>query len=298
MKRRDISLTLALCGSLLAHALILVVLAHHYVSGVGHIRLSADSSTTRPTDDNRAPIIVLPPEIPDSPNAMGESTGKGYASNSGAGDDPMRAREGGEDQAYLSLDPVGLFGTDGGASSESALASAQPSLPPPPVVPPTEIASPFGIRASELDSIPPARPVRVDQATSEVAQAASHSDAPPGDPAPLSDSESDPFAKIGSANFRPGAIEARFGRKVKTVRPRLTIAGQYDLAALQYPSVQLTVRIDDTGKVTSADILRSSGSNQIDLPCQQAMYEWWIEPPKDKDGKPIADVMVWLLSFR
>ena len=82
------------------------------------------------------------------------------------------------------------------------------------------------------------------------------------------------------------------------MRPRLTLAGHYDLAAMQYPSVQLTVRIDATGKVISADILRSSGSNQIDLPCQQAMYDWWIEPPKDEKGKPMADVMVWLLSFR
>ena len=86
---------------------------------------------------------------------MGESIGKGFASNSSTGADPC-AREGGEDQAYLSLDPVGLFGTDGA----SAPSLPQPSIPAPPIVPPTQVASPFGVRATELDSIPPARPAR------------------------------------------------------------------------------------------------------------------------------------------
>ena len=45
-----------------------------------------------------------------------------------------------------------------------------------------------------------------------------------GDPAPQSDSESDPFTKIGSVVFRAGSMDARFGRKVKTIRPRLTRA--------------------------------------------------------------------------
>jgi TonB family protein len=58
------------------------------------------------------------------------------------------------------------------------------------------------------------------------------------------------------------------------------------------------VKIDDTGKVTSVDIMKSSGSNNIDLPMRRALYEWWIEPPKDKDGKATADVMTWTISYR
>jgi TonB family protein len=122
-------------------------------------------------------------------------------------------------------------------------------------------------------------------------------DAPPGDPAPQSDSESHPFAKIGSVTFRNGKVDVRFGRKVKSVHPRLTLAAEYDLRVLRKATVVLSLRIDETGKVVSADILRSSGTNQLDLPTQQAMYEWWFEPSKDKDGKPVPDILVFTMGF-
>ena len=43
----------------------------------------------------------------------------------------------------------------------------------------------------------------------------------------MSDSESDPFAHgSNSIEFRDGRADVRFGRKVKTVRPRLSLAAK------------------------------------------------------------------------
>jgi TonB family protein len=122
---------------------------------------------------------------------------------------------------------------------------------------------------------------------------------PAADPAQPSDSESDPFARIGSANLlRDGKLEVQFGRKVKTVRPKVPLVGQIDAFAMVNPSVTLKVNIDPTGKVTHAMIHKSSGSNEIDQPCLIAMYEWWFEPLKDKSGRPIPDSLLFTISFR
>jgi TonB family protein len=115
---------------------------------------------------------------------------------------------------------------------------------------------------------------------------------------PESDSESDAFSHVGNVEVRHGRVEARFGRKVKTTRPRINFAGTFDVMSLNYPTVVLKVKTDATGKVTSVSVLRSSGSVDLDHPVEMAMYDWWIEPPKDKHGKPIPDVMVWKISFR
>jgi TonB family protein len=121
---------------------------------------------------------------------------------------------------------------------------------------------------------------------------------PAADPAQESDSESDAFSRIGAASFRDGKLDVQFGRKVKTVRPRLLVAGQVDAFALRNPSVTLKVHIDATGKVTQVAVHKSSGSNEIDQPCRVAMYEWWFEPLKDKNGTPIPDVILFTISFR
>lgn len=116
--------------------------------------------------------------------------------------------------------------------------------------------------------------------------------------APRADSDSDAFSTTGAIEFRPGKVEARFGRKVKTTRPKLTLAGQYELAGLgPGTSVVLKVRFDAAGKVTKVDILRSSGSAQIDQPCQVAVYDWWFEPTKNSKGEPQGDVIVFSIGF-
>lgn len=119
----------------------------------------------------------------------------------------------------------------------------------------------------------------------------------PADPAPMSESESDAFAKSGSVDFKGGKVSARLGRKVRTIKPRLTLKGELDIFSIMQPSVILKVSIDETGKVTNVDNLKSSGSNEVDHPTILAVYQWWIEPKKDKAGNPVADVIVLTLTW-
>jgi TonB family protein len=115
---------------------------------------------------------------------------------------------------------------------------------------------------------------------------------PPADLAADTGLESDPFAKIPGVQFRNGKVDARSGRQVKPVRPRLTEAARRDLLSLQFPTILLKVKIDDTGKVQDVKVLRGSGSEAVDMPVYRAMWQWWFEPPKDNQGKPQADVQL------
>lgn len=117
------------------------------------------------------------------------------------------------------------------------------------------------------------------------------------DPAPQGDSESDPISTVGSAEFRRGSTDVQLGRKHKITRPHLTLAGEADLLTLRSPMVVLKINIDQTGKVTSVSIFRSSGSNEVDQPCKVAAYNWWFEPAKDKDGKAVKDVILFAIRF-
>jgi len=117
-------------------------------------------------------------------------------------------------------------------------------------------------------------------------------DMPAADPAPDTGLESDPFSKLPSVEFNAGKVEARSGRQIKPIRPRLTEAGKRDLLAQQFPTILLKVRIDRTGKVTDVNIIQGSGSEAVDMPVYRAMWEWWFEPPKDKKGNPLEDVQL------
>jgi TonB family protein len=121
---------------------------------------------------------------------------------------------------------------------------------------------------------------------------------PSADPARMSDSESDPFSRLGTATFRDGRLDIRFGRKVKTRKPKLLIAGQLDLLSLQRVRVVLKIDIDATGKVTGVDVVKSSGSNEIDQPTRVAVYDWWFEPKKDATGRAVADQVQFTIGWR
>ncbi len=110
--------------------------------------------------------------------------------------------------------------------------------------------------------------------------------------------ESDPFSRVGSVTIRAGKVDARLGRASKLIKPRITTKGQLDMLSIIDPSVILKVSLDATGKVTNVDVLKSSGSNEIDLPAQLALYKSWIEPGKDKAGKPAPDVIVVRYNWR
>ena len=120
----------------------------------------------------------------------------------------------------------------------------------------------------------------------------------PADPAPQSDSESDPFTKDGAVQFKRGATDVQFGRQHKIIRPRLGLAGEADLMNLRDPiRLVLALTLDEHGKVISVDILKSSGSRNVDQACKVAAYQWWIEPSKDKSGKPVRDVVPFVIGF-
>jgi TonB family protein len=121
---------------------------------------------------------------------------------------------------------------------------------------------------------------------------------PAADPAPMSDSEADAFSKVVNVEFRNGRVEAQTGRRIKTVRPKLLLSAQYELFTQDNPRVLLSAKVDETGHVTKVDIYQSSGTPDLDQPCLVALYDWWFEPPKGKDGKPVADVVVVAITFR
>jgi TonB family protein len=119
-----------------------------------------------------------------------------------------------------------------------------------------------------------------------------------GNPIPTSDFESFPVSHIAS-RFVPGKIEARTGRKMRTRElPRLGLAAVADLENMDRPFVVLMLKIDTTGNVTDAQIKHSSGSDNVDLPCQRAAYTWWFEPLKDpKTGQIHPEEIEFTIYF-
>jgi len=98
------------------------------------------------------------------------------------------------------------------------------------------------------------------------------------DPAPKSDSEIDPFSQNSSAEIRAGKMVVRSGRKAKLTRPRMSLAGFWDGVGLGRAAVTMKLTIDPDGKVIRAEVLQSSGSNEIDNPIGLEAYNWWFEP--------------------
>jgi len=111
------------------------------------------------------------------------------------------------------------------------------------------------------------------------------------DPAPKSDSEIDPFTQTASAELRAGKMVVRAGRKAKLTRPRLPLAGFWDGVAMGHAAVTMRLTIEASGKVARADVLQSSGSNEIDNPICLEAYNWWFEPNKNAAGEPVKTVI-------
>ncbi|MGH7178802.1 MAG: hypothetical protein ACREJC_15595 [Tepidisphaeraceae bacterium] len=121
--------------------------------------------------------------------------------------------------------------------------------------------------------------------------------APAADVAPQGESDSDAFSTTASAEFRPGSTRVRFGRKHKLTRPHIDLAANVDLITMSRPVVVLKLRTDSTGKVVSAEIAQSSGSENIDQPCRVTAYEWWFEPKKDASGRPRGETIFFTIRF-
>jgi TonB family protein len=348
MPHRDIAASIGVCASVAVHVGIALLVIMIFVRD-----FDAAGIHLPPLPGNHAARGENPLLVREDDDEFGAAKGRGYAINASPGDEILHARQGHQDQAWLSRDPVGpgkkmpeepsmstaLPGMNGdGRQKGGSGAEAPSSLAPTP----TQAAAPFGPSAASAQIVPavivrlppiqkpevigiasaaaapvekpvavavmmpavaPAPPQRSAAAASAKDGRTGGGSGPsgpklePADPAPQSESESDAFARIGSISFSGNKVEARLGREFKSVKPRLNLKAQVDLISLPNPRVLLKLSIDETGKITDVVILRSSGSNEIDLPTRLTMYKWWIEPAKDKNGKPAADVIVLAISY-
>jgi hypothetical protein len=130
-------------------------------------------------------------------------------------------------------------------------------------------------------------------------QQSGNSEVVAGKPLPSGDFESMPVSSV-AAQFVAGKIEARGGRKMLTRRlPELGLGGWADVATLQDPVVVMQLTLDEKGNVTDAVTIHSSGSDNIDLPCERAAQTWWFEPRKNpKTGKAGPEIIRFSLIFR
>lgn len=326
MNRRDISLTLALCASLTLHALLLGGAAEWYAIGTSaNLSLPGypKTATTKPSLISLLPLPE-PDDTRDPMDRLGDMQGKGKATADSAGDEPMQARKADQEQPLLSFDPDGAskigestseipapLGQAAAAADAPKPAPSETAPPAPPAEqvlamgvgrPAQEIAEPFVAKVQPSQSQPtPTEQPKTSEDHPEPAPA-SGSLSQPGaaasaDAAPQGSTESDPFTTAGSVDFRRGAMQVRLGRNYKLTRPRFSLAAQSDAMSIASPSIILKLTLNESGNVISADVYRSSGSPNIDQPCQIAAYNWWFEPLKDKNGKPMKDVILFGLNF-
>jgi TonB family protein len=319
MKRRDYSAIIGFCASLMVHGGIVASLLHLYVRDM-------DARHWWPGAPERAKAdgMVF------RDGEFGESKGRGEAMNSLEGLEPFAGRLGPQDQAPLSRDPVGNGEWVDDPKMTTALKERADAPLPESIAGDQGNNAPFGVGDVARDATPAVvakppikaiaieekgaqtEPVKVAIAPQTAAQPAPSPQnaavgntgtqkaalgGAAGDPAPMSESESDAFSRVGSISIRNGKVDARLGRNFKSVKPRLSIKGELDAISIAKPIVEMKVLVDETGKVIDVKVLRSSGSNEIDLPTTTAMYKWWIEPARDKAGKAIRDVILVTFSY-
>ena len=205
----------------------------------------------------------------------GEANGKGTANRSTPGERPMEARQGLE-QANLSPSATP---TENNPKQDDMNESVQAGAP-------VAGKAPAAANAAELGAGPPAiAPPNTggNQPAGAAVEIKGHS-------SPASDTDS--FAMVAKSNtvrFHDGQMEARQGRKVKTTRPNYGLGAIADAQSILDVTVVLGVTVDAAGNVSDVTILHSSGSKNIDVPTKAAVYNWWFEPKKDKDGRSLPD---------
>lgn len=279
MRRRDFSFTLALCLSLAAHGWVVSEMARQYAQANRLVLLPGWAQPESPG-----------PEHPD--DRLGERTGTGNALDDSPGLEALEARKEDQTQAFASLDPEG-FGAMRANPSVSVLPQGGRVMPPQPEsADPAEPAS-FGVPSPAIDAATTGNLLTKSGAQSQTESSSNQSSSPsqasnattPGvpmtsaNPAPQAETESDPVSEEGGVRFRNGRTVAQFGRKHKLTYPRLSLAAETSLIQMRPPVlVVLRIRIDSAGNVLSAEIDKSSGSNDIDHPCRIAAYSWWFEP--------------------
>ena len=342
--RRNPSLTLALCVSLVAHGLALSGLAWWYIEHTPTKLDALDKATVwlnqlaRETAKPVPPAPAPPPPPQSKPKPpppaekfnkpkehkddSGEANGTGTANRSTPGEKPMMANSGYEqadlmrdakqfdDNAFLPASDGQAMGNnaspqkspkrgsyvpdfvpDAKASADTAAKSATTPIPtkgpgPYPKVPDATAATVLasGTKAPvanvPLAQLPTPKPVE-----KEVR----------GHRATASDTESIAFASTNSSVFRAGHLEGRKGLKVKTTLPRFGLASEVDIQSLGGIRTVISARVDADGQVQDVVVVESSGSENVDQDCKAAVWNWILEPEKDKDGHPTD--LNWVIAF-
>lgn len=123
-----------------------------------------------------------------------------------------------------------------------------------------------GVPAPPTPPTPPATP---DNPTT-VAESEAQPEAEKPTSAPRSDREADPTALVNAKSVRPGAVLVGPGLEVKTYRPNFSAASVFALP--RNPKAVLT--FDPDGTVLQADLLSSTGYDNIDGPLISSLYRW------------------------
>ena len=314
MRRRDrhtLALVSIACGSLAAHAAV-VWSAFEFGGRVAvsdWLRLPGGDVERTEFADAAPALPPPPPEVQDDP--LGVADGVGTAVADAAGEQPLRAKRGRQDQPLLGSAAPGPLrdGVKQPPAADLLREAEPPALPPspslgelaaataPPVKPtPTPqtdsgapVPPPPGTAADDSDRppLPPTPPA----AKSSAAAAAS-------DPGPDAGNEVDLFAKDVSAEFRAGEVKARRGRKFTIRGLRQGLAAYTDLAYMARPVViRLRLELDEGGTPLSVQVERSSGSRSLDEAVRKAFYRSWFEPdPKHAPGRG-GEPFLFTMSF-
>jgi TonB family protein len=263
MRRDDVILTVAMCISLVVHGAICLAMVSSY-GGQRIYFVGAQRS------------LAVDPD-----STFGETGGMGDAPNSLMLDREMQGRLAPSPQAFLSRDPAAR-GKVGGEPTMNVLLGEQREPQP-------RGATPQPIKAVVLPARGEVGLVGAQTATWSLPSAANHA----ADPAPMTESESDSFGTSGSVEISAGNVEARLGRKVKTVRPRLSFVAEVELFETQSRSMRLRVHLDRAGKVKNLIIARSSGSKTADQEVKLAVYEWEFEARPNRNPDVMEFDLVW-----
>lgn len=255
----------------------------------------------KPFRQTPPPIIGVPVAGPD-PNPIHSAVTMGESPATRPVNEPPATRPA---NVAVDLPPTTLPITDAATTRPVTVALAQPRPADMPVgqLPTTTQPSPVKVPttrsmlalASAADGM---RAVESPATPAAAAPAPAFAGAPAGDLGHQSDSEVDPFADSPIFTYHDGKVEARDGREVKTVRPRLTEAGRAALIGMENPRVIFVVHIDERGKVTNVDYLHRSGSNDVDLPTYRSLFDWEFEPSKDAAGRAKPDNLIISIIWR
>jgi TonB family protein len=297
-------LFLGLCASLLVHGAIVSL-------GLDAYERQLEGRIYQP-GYGTVPIVTVAAPLP-SEFILGDASGTGTAIEASDWPEPLQAAQASQDQPLASLDPAGQHGAQPPTAAMTATDVPVDASK-------AQAVARFGVAPEAVDAVPQAlgnkhpQPRRATDAPAEskpteapvaptppreAAVASSQEPSPaPGDPGPATETEIDPFSRTASAEFHFGRTDVQFGRRSKLRRPDILLAGQMDLIGAAIPRVTLGIRTDATGKVIDAQVLRSSGSKNIDQPVRLAAYDWWFEPPLGPDGKPVPDSFAFTVTFQ